>query len=254
LIAARLAHLAEGRPPETAQICAVSQAEAAGKLKVSRRLTQDAKAVIERGTPELVKAVERGDLRVTPAAAVAALDPGEQAALVAKGPVAVRARASKRRATAKGRGAGPARRADGATEPGAGPEPAASSGLAPGVISPEELLPDRRWLESFPLRARLADPTAFDREATLWHVGREVCDRLPPAGDTRSPVRLFLTGTAPSDLLTRVRPPAEWTACRRCSGRQVDRDGGPCGDCAADGFRVRLYTPTDPPPDQTSRP
>lgn len=60
MVAAKLANLGEGRPAETAQICAVSQDRAAEMLNVSRRTVQAAAKVKDAGAPELVLAVEVG--------------------------------------------------------------------------------------------------------------------------------------------------------------------------------------------------
>ena len=50
MVAGRLANLEEGRPEKTAQICAVSQSDAAELLNVSRRSVQHAVAVQRAGT------------------------------------------------------------------------------------------------------------------------------------------------------------------------------------------------------------
>lgn len=64
LIGARLANLREGRPPQTAQPCAVSQADAARKVGVSRRSVQSAALVLKHGTTAELRAVERGRKRL----------------------------------------------------------------------------------------------------------------------------------------------------------------------------------------------
>ena len=85
MIAAKIANCSEGRPANTAQIQAVSQEEAARKLDVSRSSVQSATRVIERGIPELVKAVDGGQIKVSKGAAIAKKkEPTEQAALLAK--------------------------------------------------------------------------------------------------------------------------------------------------------------------------
>lgn len=86
-VAAKLANMAEGRPADTAQICAVSQDEAARMLNVSRRTVQTAKSVLEQGTPELISAVESGKVSVSAAADVAQLPKEKQAEIVARGAV-----------------------------------------------------------------------------------------------------------------------------------------------------------------------
>jgi len=61
MIAERLANLSEGRPAKTAQICAVSQSDAAELLNVSRRSVQYA-AEVKHKAPELAEKVEAGEL------------------------------------------------------------------------------------------------------------------------------------------------------------------------------------------------
>ena len=73
MIAARLANMAEGRPTENRSIDLVSQSEAADMLNVSVPSTKRARAVQANGAPELVEAVERGDVAVSAAAQVATL-------------------------------------------------------------------------------------------------------------------------------------------------------------------------------------
>jgi hypothetical protein len=70
MVAARLATLKRGQN-QHAQICATSQAEAGTVLSVSRRSIQYAREVIENGTPELVHAVEQGNIAVSAAAVIA---------------------------------------------------------------------------------------------------------------------------------------------------------------------------------------
>lgn len=67
-----------------------ARSEAAGQFDVSPRAVQSAKAVIERGTPELVAAVERGEVAVSAAEQITKLSHDEQSEVVAAGPAAVR--------------------------------------------------------------------------------------------------------------------------------------------------------------------
>lgn len=98
-VAAKLANMKPGNPdfsnpanlPDRTP--AVSQAQAADMLNVSERSVRTAKSVIDHGTPALVAAVDQGDVSVSAAAAVATLPVHEQAALVAEGPAAVKAKA-----------------------------------------------------------------------------------------------------------------------------------------------------------------
>jgi hypothetical protein len=65
LVAARLATLGYGQKKADAEIqaSALSQAEAAELLKISRDSVQAARKVLESGTPELIRAVEQGGRR-----------------------------------------------------------------------------------------------------------------------------------------------------------------------------------------------
>lgn len=71
MVAARLATLGEGRPGITASIEAVSQPKAAEMLNVGRATVQRAREVLDSGTPDLVNAVERGEIKVSTAAVIA---------------------------------------------------------------------------------------------------------------------------------------------------------------------------------------
>jgi hypothetical protein len=70
---------------------------AAAVVGVSSRLVGSAARVLDRGVPELVKAVERDQVKVSAAAAIAGLRAKQQAKLVAQGPRAIRAKASELR-------------------------------------------------------------------------------------------------------------------------------------------------------------
>ncbi len=98
MVAAKVANLKEGRPDKTAQICAVSQTQAADMLQVSRRTVQAASEVHNHGAPELVSAVEQGKVAVSTAATVAALPVEEQVELVARGEREILAKAKEIRA------------------------------------------------------------------------------------------------------------------------------------------------------------
>jgi len=76
LVAARIANLKEGRPSETASIDAVSQSQAGQLLNVSRESVQRAAKVLKKASPEIVAAVEKGEVSVS--AAATAVDAVEQ--------------------------------------------------------------------------------------------------------------------------------------------------------------------------------
>ena len=92
LVAARLTGLGRGRPANNAQYRALPQEEAAKKLGVSRTQVQTARTVLDKGTPELIGLVERGELSVSSAKPIAELDPEEQQPLVARGISSIRVR------------------------------------------------------------------------------------------------------------------------------------------------------------------
>lgn len=99
-VAAKLANMGHGGDRKSDQAAnlpddraPISQAQAAEMLNVSERSVRTAKTVIEHGAPELVAAVESGAVSVSAAAAVTELPQEEQAAVVAEGPKAVKAKA-----------------------------------------------------------------------------------------------------------------------------------------------------------------
>lgn len=86
MVAAKLANLDEGRPSKTPQICGVSsQAHAAGLLNVSERSVSSAKKVLTSGVPELVEAVNSGELPVSVGAVLARQSPKKQKLAIRRG-------------------------------------------------------------------------------------------------------------------------------------------------------------------------
>lgn len=99
-VAAKLANMKRGgdrKSDQTANLqddrAPVTQAQAAQMLNVSERSVATAKKVIDNAAPELIQAVEDGEVSVSAAADVSALPQEEQAAAVAGGPDAVKAKA-----------------------------------------------------------------------------------------------------------------------------------------------------------------
>ena len=81
MIAARIATLPKWRPKKeekSAQICALSQDEAAEKMKVGRRSVQGAKKVLKKAAPEVVEAVFEGYATVSDSSQVLDATPEEQ--------------------------------------------------------------------------------------------------------------------------------------------------------------------------------
>ena len=104
MTAKRLATLSHGQKKADAQICASSQAEAAELLNVSRRSVQHAAVVQEKAAPELVEAVDRGDIPVSTAAELVNLPKARQREIAtAPGKSAARlaAKSARRMRTAK---------------------------------------------------------------------------------------------------------------------------------------------------------
>jgi len=90
MVATKLATLANGSN-QHAPIGAPSQEAAADLLNVSRRSIQRARAVVDHGTPELVTAVEQGEVAVSAAADLARLPADTQREVLARTPDEIRA-------------------------------------------------------------------------------------------------------------------------------------------------------------------
>jgi len=93
MVAARVANLAHGGDRRSDQaanlplevpVAEVGQARAAEMLNVSPRSVRDAKAVQEKGSPELARAVDQGKLAVSAAAKAATLTPETQAKIASE--------------------------------------------------------------------------------------------------------------------------------------------------------------------------
>jgi len=96
MVANRLATLEKGAN-QHAGIPAPSQAKAAELLNVNRDSVQTARKVSEAGTPELIAAVDAGEVTVSAAAEVAKLPKAEQKKIVKAGPKAVKDKAAEMR-------------------------------------------------------------------------------------------------------------------------------------------------------------
>ncbi len=215
-----------------------SRDQAAAAVKVSSRLVGSAAKVVKQGAPALVAAVGRDEVTVSAAADVVALDPDEQAALVAQGPAAVREKARELRE------AKPKKKATRSEDTSRRPDDAESGDRVKN--GEENLLPPSGWLEQHPVRSRLADPAAFDCLATLWWVAQQVLARfgLCPGEKVRR-ARALLALFEPDllDLAILTEDPGRWAVCVFCQGAGREDDER-CSSCHGRGFRaVQLEPP-----------
>lgn len=82
MVAARIANMRQGARTDLSPIGEKSQADAAMILNVGKRSVERARTVQERAAPEVVEAVDRGDIAVSAAAEIAALPADEQKRLI----------------------------------------------------------------------------------------------------------------------------------------------------------------------------
>jgi hypothetical protein len=110
---------------------------------------------------------------------------------------------------------------------------------------------DAEWLKGISVRAKLADPTRFDRDALCWRAARRLRDTFPPellptAEEAERGRTLFLAVaegrfSCLMAFVWDVPPPELWTACSRCQG--TGRSGVPvatCRVCDGAGYEVPL--------------
>jgi len=166
MIAARLADLKRGGDSgvhkTNAPIGALpsegkTRDEAAAQMKIGRSSLDRAKKIQRDGIPELVEAVDSGEISVNAAWGVSSLPADEQAAALADGVKAVKAKGKKAREAAKKPGQG---------KPQAQPEPKPARKSA--VPSKEEILKDQRRVLGNLKAAWSAAPTAIREEFLAW--------------------------------------------------------------------------------------
>jgi len=100
MVAAKLANMSHGGDRKSDEIKGsieplISQAEAAHILSVGKETVKRSKAVQDHGTPELVAAVESGEVAVSTAAIIAQAPPEDQIAVLLQGPKQVVAASKK---------------------------------------------------------------------------------------------------------------------------------------------------------------
>jgi hypothetical protein len=86
MVGAKLATMKQGRPSDKSPIGDIKQADAAAMLNVGKRSVERAGEVIEKGAPDLIKAVEQGDVSVSAAAQFAKQPKEDQAKQIAAAP------------------------------------------------------------------------------------------------------------------------------------------------------------------------
>jgi hypothetical protein len=135
------------------------------------------------------------------------------------------------------------------------PTPDHPTGLstAPGAslstVDPGNPDDDMQWLESLPVRARLADRSSFDREAVMWRRIRPVVEQLRDMCGigvltdddfTSSRVGGFCKQryTRHVACLVGVESPARWRLCATCQGTGKKKLGIECHECLGGGYGI----------------
>jgi hypothetical protein len=110
----------------------------------------------------------------------------------------------------------------------------------------EDQLDDQTWLASLPIRQKLADPTAFDREALLWRYTAPEVELMIRRIEARKPDLLedVTKGGLPyrhyaRQLAEMIQFPHvdRWYVCSHCNGKgRKGREKEPCLMCGGTGF------------------
>lgn len=244
MVAGKLATLKNGERP--AQICAgeKTQEEAAELLNVSRRAVQQARKVQSDGTPELIKAVETGEVSVSAAATVADLPKREQAKAVKQGPKAVKEKAAKVRKGKKPETPPPPGREWKPVEEASGAQESEANESVEGDIG-EEGLSDAEWVAKLPARAKL-HPTrlkTFDADALLYRKLETVRKTFQyHASRALKSARQGEYGFRLSRFL-KTDHPKHWLVCASvehggCGGTGTLRLVGQCPKCHGRGYWI----------------
>jgi hypothetical protein len=239
---------------------AKSSEQAAELVNVSPRSVETASKVLKDGAPELVKAIEAGDVTVSAAAAVSELPKPEQAAAVKEGPKAVREKAAEiRKGKSKVNGVLVDDPPDVAKARAAGrlaadvvPEVAEPGTNGDAVEDPEpaeadDALSDEEWLNTLPVRHALtgrqrsifdADALAYRRLAkargTFKHHAVRVLNKTRKLGEYGFRVRRFLS----------TDHPRHWLVCAPvteggCGGHGEVTLIGECTMCRGKGYWIK---------------
>lgn len=190
MVAAKIATLGEGRPSKTTARAVVSQAQAATLLDISADSIGRARTVLNQGAPNIVAAVERGEVPVSAAATAVRTAPRETQRTWSPADIRAAARTVPRSKAIAALRAQPA--AQSATPPG-----------DPPTVPPEPpaLVEIRAVLASNPETALdgLAKALVAEREriADIAHEARVVLARRLIAALGLTPHDLIATGASP---------------------------------------------------------
>jgi hypothetical protein len=204
--------------------------EAAKLAGVGHDTYTKGKAVLAKGTPELVQSVREGSISIHAASALVDLPEEEQNKLVKQGRKAARAKATEtRKARAKAKGA--ARTNDVIEKARARPMP------EPTVGSDE----DRAFLASQPIR-RVVNVAKFDADAVAYRISSEVlADAWKAVMDIVG--QRTEAGMGPYMLALKafraIPEPACWCVCNKCEGKTHHK--GPCASCNASGYKLKNF-------------
>jgi hypothetical protein len=207
-----------------------TKVEAAKVAGVSHDTYAKGKAVLAKGTPELVQSVREGSISIHAASALVDLPEEEQNKLVKQGRKAARAKATEtRKARAKAKGA--ARTNDVIEKARARPMP------EPTVGSDE----DRAFLASQPIR-RVVAVAKFDADAVAYRIASEVlADAWKAVMDIVG--QRTEAGMGPYMLALKafraIPEPACWCVCNKCEGKT--HHSGPCASCNASGYKLKNF-------------
>lgn len=191
---------------------------------MSGKTYRKAAKVVETGTPELVKAMDAGDVSIDAAAALAALPADEQRETIATGPKAARAKAKQQRSK---KSAKPAAKSKPEPEAAIPAEPTARPLDEVGQAIPDNLLP------------AFADRETFDHALNLLRQVTADVNRLVGDADKVSPGATYLRRQQVladlKNLGSGLRYGRPYAVCPYCKG-QRHRDGVPCRGCTGQGW------------------
>jgi ParB-like chromosome segregation protein Spo0J len=246
--------------PEVARGRRTAEVAAARAGFGNRRTYEQASDVVNNGATALVEAMDRGDVSISAAAAVAKLPASEQEAIAAAGPKAVREKAAEiRQGRSRVNGVVTndppdvaAARANGRIAPDVvvevtEPEPAAEDPAAGPAETDEAALDDQAWLAALPLHAKLEGDClkAFCKDALYYrHVEparktfQHHARRAPGAATQHGPYAYR------TKRWLRTDHPKHWLLCPTTENEGCGGGGqipliGQCPKCRGKGYWIK---------------